>query len=102
MFKIILCLYLCLNSLFVFAEGAVNCNNSIIEVGDTRTELLMKCGAPVSTEDKMESVVNENGFKQRVKTGDVLTIDQGKGRFMLFVTIENGIITHVEDGPRND
>ena len=29
-------------------------------------------------------------------------MDMGKDKFMALVTVENGVITHIEDGPRNE
>ncbi len=31
----------------VLAEGAMRCGSSIISVGDTKSEMLMKCGTPI-------------------------------------------------------
>lgn len=100
--KLILTLLLAFASSSAMAGGSLNCGNSIISIGDTKAELLLKCGSPVSVDEKTEITINQNGFKQPIKVGDILLMDQGKYRFMVFVTVENGVITHVEDGPRHE
>ena len=86
----------------VLAEGAMRCGSSIISVGDTKSEMLMKCGTPISTDVKTTVTENENGTKSVIQTGEIFTIDMGKDKFMALVTVENGVITHIEDGPRNE
>jgi Protein of unknown function (DUF2845). len=86
----------------VLAEGSMRCGNSIISVGDTKTEMLLKCGTPISTDVKTNIIKNENGTQSVIQTGEIFTMDMGKDKFMALVTIENGVITHIEDGPRNE
>lgn len=86
----------------VLAEGAMRCGSSIISVGDTKSEMLMKCGTPISTDVKTTVTENENGTKSVIQTGEIFTIDMGKDKFMALVTVENGVISHIEDGPRNE
>ena len=89
-------------SMPVLAEGSMRCGSSIISVGDTKTEMLMKCGTPMSTDVKTTLIKNENGTQSVVQTGEIFTMDMGKDKFVALVTIENGVITHIEDGPRNE
>lgn len=84
------------------AEGSMRCGSSIISVGDMKTEMLMKCGTPMSTDVKTTLIKNENGTQSVVQTGEIFTMDMGKDKFVALVTIENGIITHIEDGPRHE
>ena len=84
------------------AEGSLRCGSSVISVGDTKTEMIMKCGSPVSSDPKTTVTENENGTKSVVQVGEILTMDMGKDKFMALVTVENGVITHVEDGPRHE
>ncbi|WP_320151085.1 DUF2845 domain-containing protein [uncultured Tolumonas sp.] len=89
-------------SMPALAEGSMRCGSSIISVGDTKTEMLMKCGTPMSTDVKTTLIKNENGTQSVVQTGEIFTMDMGKDKFVALVTIENGVITHIEDGPRNE
>ncbi len=84
------------------AEGSLRCGSSVISVGDTKTEMIMKCGSPVSSDPKTTVTENENGTKSVVQVGEILTMDMGKDKFVALVTVENGVITHVEDGPRHE
>lgn len=84
------------------AEGSLRCGSSVISVGDTKAEMIMKCGSPVSSDPKTTVTENENGTKSVVQVGEILTMDMGKDKFMALVTVENGVITHVEDGPRHE
>lgn len=84
------------------AEGSLRCGSSVISVGDTKTEMIMKCGSPVSSAPKTTVTENENGTKSVVQVREILTMDMGKDKFMALVTVENGVITHVEDGPRHE
>lgn len=84
------------------AEGSLRCGSSVISVGDTKTEMIMKCGSPVSSDPKTTVTENENGTKSVVQVGEILTMDMGKDKFMALVTVENGVITQVEDGPRHE
>lgn len=84
------------------AEGSLRCGSSVISVGDTKTEMIMKCGSPVSSDPKTTVTENENGTKSVVQVEEILTMDMGKDKFMALVTVENGVITHVEDGPRHE
>ena len=84
------------------AEGSLRCGSSVISVGDTKTEMIMKCGSPVSSDPKTTVTENENGTKSVVQVGEILTMNMGKDKFMALVTVENGVITHVEDGPRHE
>lgn len=84
------------------AEGSLRCGSSVISVGDTKTEMIMKCGSPVSSDPKTTVTENENGTKSVVQVREILTMDMGKDKFMALVTVENGVITHVEDGPRHE
>ena len=81
----------------VLAEGAMRCGSSIISVGDTKSEMLMKCGTPISTDVKTTVTENENGTKSVIQTGEIFTIDMGKDKFMALMTVENGIITRIKD-----
>ena len=64
--------------------------------------MIMKCGSPVSSDPKTTVTENENGTKSVVQVGEILTMDMGKDKFVALVTVENGVITHVEDGPRHE
>ncbi len=83
------------------ADTTLRCGNSLISVGDTKFELVMKCGAPLSSSSKEIIVSNEYGYRIAV-IKESLTIDMGKDRLLGLVTVVDGVITSIEDGPRNN
>lgn len=86
----------------VFADSTLRCGSSIISVGDTKAEMIMKCGTPLSSDDRTAVVENDNGTQSMVKVGETLMMDMGKNKFMAIVTVEDGVIKAIEDGPRHD
>lgn len=83
------------------ADSTLRCGNSLLSVGDTKFELVMKCGEPLSSSSKEIIVSNEYGYRVAV-IKETLTIDMGKDRFIGLVTVVDGLITSIEDGPRNN
>jgi len=87
----------------VFADNSLRCGGSIISVGDTKAELLMKCGTAVSVVDSKSSLVeNTNGSVSMVTDSETLMVDMGKNKIMMLVTVRDGVIKKIENGPRND
>lgn len=76
----------------------MHCGNSVISVGDTESDILMDCGSPTEEVDKTIQVPNENGVKTSVKIGEILIINQGNDQSK--VTVENGVITEIQTGPK--
>ena len=83
------------------ADSTLRCGNSLISVGDTKFELVMKCGTPLSSSSKEIFVSNEYGYRIAV-IKESLTMDMGKDRLLGLVTVVDGVITSIEDGPRNN
>ena len=83
------------------AEAAVvRCHNSVLTVGDSSAELLLKCGKPLLVEQLTSSAQSSNGELTQISAGERWTYEQGAGKFMQIVTINNGVIVSIEDGPR--
>ena len=83
------------------ADSTLRCGNSLITVGDTKFELIMKCGEPIGAKNKEIIVVNEYGMRMAV-IKEELIIDMGNDRLIGLVTVVDGVITSIEDGPRNN
>lgn len=84
---------------FSHAEGAVRCGDYLVAVGDSKAELLMKCGQPLDRTSRYVLITNQ--FKQQIEVEkETLTIDQGDDKFLGIVTVEDGTITDIQDGPR--
>ena len=63
-------------------------------------ELLIRCGQPMLKEDLTRYEENGFGARMTVKYAERWTYNFGRSEFMQFVTVENGVITEIEDGPR--
>lgn len=97
--KIYFCCFLAAG--FAHAEGAIRCGNSLVSVGDSKVELLMKCGQPLTVDTR--TVFVEDNYHNRIAVQkEILTIDQGDDKFLGIVTIDSGKIINIEDGPRKE
>jgi hypothetical protein len=91
---------LCVASLS--AQAAVlRCKSSVLTTGDSSVELLMKCGKPLLVEPLTTTALSQDGHLTQVSAGERWVFDMGKGMFMQIVTVHNGVIQQIEDGPRN-
>ena len=98
---------LCFTIMIVTAPSAVvhaatlDCAGGIISVGDSRVELLSKCGEPDAKESHEEELSLRPDHKTKHKlsiTVDEWTYDFGPERFMRIVTLKNGKIADVRSG----
>ena len=80
--------------------GTLRCTSALLTGGDTTAELLIRCGQPMLKEDLTRYEENGFGARMTVKYAERWTYNFGRSEFMQFVTVENGIITEIEDGPR--
>ncbi len=78
----------------------MRCGNSLIIEGDPSAKLLLKCGRPLTISERSRWVSDSWGHRQIIKTGEVWTMYMGSDNFLQIVTIEDGIIKEIEDGPR--
>lgn len=81
--------------------GTMRCHNALLAEGDSTAKLIDKCGKPVLVEPLTRTAYSRTGELTQVSAGERWTYDRGNGKFYLFVTVENGIIRQIEDGPRN-
>jgi hypothetical protein len=85
---------------------AVDCDGAVVFVGQGAVDLLGKCGEPSFREERVEErtifVFDSSQQVSEVHTTRVRvnrwTYDFGPGRFLQFVTLENGKIVAVERG----
>lgn len=84
------------------SADAMRCKNTLITEGDTTAEMLLKCGEPMLREALSRNEENQFGILVPVTYGERWTYNFGKNEFMRFVTVRNGIITDIENGPRGD
>ncbi len=81
---------------------SINCPGGIVQTGDSKLDLLAKCGRPSLVEDQQRersSFDVQNGVARRVVAPvDVWTYDFGRNRFMQLVRIVRGRIVSIERG----
>lgn len=82
------------------SAGTLRCKSALLTEGDTTAELLIHCGPPMLKEDLTRYEENGFGARMTVKYAERWTYNFGKHDFLQFVTVVNGIITDIEDGPR--
>ena len=84
------------------SADAMRCKNALITEGDTTAEMLLKCGEPMLRGELNRNEENQFGNLVQVKYGERWTYNFGKNEFMRFVTVRNGIVTDIENGPRGE
>ena len=82
------------------SADAMRCKYALITEGDTTAEMLLKCGEPMLREELNRNEENQFGNLVQVKYGERWTYNFGKNEFMRFVTVRNGKVTDIENGPR--
>jgi hypothetical protein len=68
--------------------GTLNCNGGIVSSGDSRVDLVIKCGKP----DWKDSLYGENSGVEE------WTYNFGPSQFMRIITIRNGKIANIRTG----
>ncbi len=81
---------------------SIACAGGIVQTGDTKLDLLAKCGRPTLVEDHAREATSydaRNGVARRVYVPvDVWTYDFGRNRFVQRVRIAKGRIVAIERG----
>lgn len=77
------------------AEAGLRCGTELVQPGDSKVEVLKKCGEPLLRETV--AVKKTPGADEIV---DRWTYDQGPGRFLKVLTFEAGDLAGIENGER--
>jgi hypothetical protein len=83
------------------APSVPDCDRAVVSLGDTKLEVKMKCGEPVSAEVRMEELVfeSESGFEQIVPiVFEEWTYDFGPNRLTQIYRFKNGRLIAVQTG----
>ncbi len=81
--------------------ATLDCAGGIISVGDTRVDLLAKCGEPDHKESHDEEIVERLDDGARLKlfiTVEEWTYNFGPTQFMRIVTLKNGTVAGIRTG----
>lgn len=97
-------IFLLLNIQHAFA---LNCGKKLVELGDKKVEVLIKCGEPVLEEKWQEKVIVYHDFQRQIIKGKALhydveewTYNFGSNRFLYFLRFVNGKLSNIEEGFR--
>lgn len=90
------------------ADGSFRCGSGLITVGDSKLDLLGKCGRPALEEQQPREAgasyrdrESGSGWRQRsLGTVERWTYDLGTGSFTQVVTLELGKIVRIDQGGR--
>ncbi len=82
-------------------SATLDCAGGIVSVGDSRVDLLAKCGEPDHTDSHEEEISErfDQGLRQKTFiTVEDWTYNYGPSQFMRIVTIRNGKVAHIRTG----
>jgi hypothetical protein len=88
------------------ADGSMRCSGGLVSVGDSKLDLLGKCGSPTLVEERLEergtAVADREqrgGWKVRVTVSvEKWTYNFGTNQFVQYVTLDTGKIVAIERG----
>ena len=84
--------------LFPHASIAMRCGNDLVDVNDTKIEVLKKCGEPALKEEIGEDTSFENDYLGRRKEKRYVeqwTYNFGSTRFIYILTIKSGKVVDI-------
>ena len=97
-------IFLCTAFLVCVALGATSpalalrCGNNIVDVGDTKIEVLAKCGEPTLKEEVGEDITREHDSRESRKAKRYVekwTYNFGSTRFIYVLTIRDGKVIDI-------
>jgi len=77
---------------------ALRCGNNLVDVGDTKIEVLAKCGEPALKEEVGEDFTRESDSRETRKAKRYVekwTYNFGSTRFMYVLTIRDGRVIDI-------
>ncbi|HEX9021763.1 MAG TPA: DUF2845 domain-containing protein [Nitrospirota bacterium] len=85
----------------VLDAATLDCQGGIVSTGDSRVDLLAKCGEPDAKESHDEEIIEklDGGSRQRLFiTVEDWTYNFGPTQLMRIVTLRNGTVSHIRTG----
>jgi hypothetical protein len=77
------------------------CDGRVISVGDTKTEILIKCGKPFyksSHQEELKERFDDSSNRKVIVTVEEWTYNFGPQQFMRIITIRNGRVVDIRTG----
>jgi len=86
---------------------ALSCGNKLVDMGDRKVEVLMKCGNPNFVEKWQERIIAYRDFQGKIIKGSAAhryveewTYNFGSNRFLYFLRFVNDRLSNIEEGSR--
>jgi len=100
--KLIL-IFSCLHNSPVFAES-LRCGTQLVEIGETKAEVIGKCGQPETTDTfcRNEYIQGKFGTEVICHNVELWTFNRGTGTFLMKVEFEQGEVKNITHGDRTD
>jgi hypothetical protein len=83
------------------AAGTMRCNGTVVSLGETKAEVVMKCGEAASRDSRQEEFFEgTEGAGARIKTVTVddWTYDFGPDSLLRFLTFRNNRLVEIKEG----
>lgn len=82
--------------------GDMRCNDRIVSIGDSKSEVILKCGAPAFSNVVAYETDKTTSDKARAVEVAVeqWTYNQGPNTFLKILTFKGGAVVSIEDGQR--
>jgi hypothetical protein len=87
--------------LLEIAAVAFQCGDRIVSTGDTKAEVIMKCGEPTLKDSREESIIEKidaNTKQKKTITIDEWTYNLGPDSFIRILRFENGKLVDIQTG----
>jgi hypothetical protein len=101
MSRLFSCMALAALLFFIDATAfAFRCNDRIVSEGDTKAEVIMKCGEPQAKDARTEEVLTKSDVRRKRKTTisiDEWTYNFGPSSFIRVLTFTNGKLTDIKE-----
>lgn len=91
----------CLHGCAVFADS-FRCGTQLVQAGETKSEVISKCGQPESTDSfcRNEYFQGKFGIEAICHPTDLWVFNRGIGTFLMKVEFEEGKVTTITQGNR--
>lgn len=79
---------------------AFRCGDQIVSEGDSKAEVIMKCGEPEARDARTEEIIEKNDIGRKHRTRvfiDVWTYNPGPNAFIRVLTFTNGKLTDIKE-----
>lgn len=97
----LICFFVGMHSNFGLADS-LRCGTQLVQLGETKSEVISKCGQPESTDSFCRNEYFQGKFGTEVicRHVDLWIFNHGAGTFLMKVKFEEGKLTSITSGNR--